>query len=267
MTTDIRTRTEPTDRGNYEVVTEAAALPAMLQRISWGAVLAGVVVALVTHLTLSMLGVSFGASAIDPLKEVDPLDPQLGTGVVIWMVASTLISLFAGGWVAGRLAGIPDGTDGVLHGLLTWAVVSLLTVFLLTTGIGNLLSGATRILGQGLTLAGEGVAALAPEAAEAVEEQSIALQSVLDEARTLLIAPSTATSATTPQTGAQTPGKTPQGDTVPPTGASQATTPAETDESSPTVPERRANLVIGRLLRLGVNATDEDRTAVVNLLA
>ncbi|WAH64532.1 hypothetical protein [Xanthomonas hortorum] len=41
-------------------------------RMSWGAVLAGCTFALVTYLTLSVLGTAIGASTIDPLREANP---------------------------------------------------------------------------------------------------------------------------------------------------------------------------------------------------
>jgi polyhydroxyalkanoate synthesis regulator phasin len=43
-------------------------------------------------------------------------------------------------------------------------------------------------------------------------------------------------------------------------------TPATPNGGTFTAAERRANLAVGRLLRLGVDATDEDRNAVVTLL-
>ena len=47
----------------------AAAAPALfesLRRVSWGAVMGGVVVALITQLLLSMLGIGIGVSTIEP---------------------------------------------------------------------------------------------------------------------------------------------------------------------------------------------------------
>ena len=38
----------------------------MINQVSWGAVLAGVVVALVTQLILNMIGIGIGASTLDP---------------------------------------------------------------------------------------------------------------------------------------------------------------------------------------------------------
>lgn len=102
-----------------------------LKRISWGAVFAGLVVALVTQLLLSVLGVGIGASTINPVSEDNPVT-GIGLGAGIWFFVSTLLALFAGGWVAGRLAGLARKTDSALHGVLTWGSATLVTFFLLT---------------------------------------------------------------------------------------------------------------------------------------
>src|SRR5690606_13671551 len=101
-------------------------LPAALRRDSWQAILSGVAVAIILQLALNLLGLSIGASTIDPLYEQDPLQIEFAAGVVLWMAASVLLSMCAGGWVAGRMPGMLDQTDGILHGIVTWAVVSFL---------------------------------------------------------------------------------------------------------------------------------------------
>jgi hypothetical protein len=66
----------------------------------------------------------------------------------IYWAASILISVLLGGWVAGRLAGIPSNFDGLIHGVLAWSVGTLLTVYLLTTSIGGLIGGAFGMVGN-----------------------------------------------------------------------------------------------------------------------
>ncbi|RZK92450.1 MAG: hypothetical protein EOO62_33135, partial [Hymenobacter sp.] len=112
------------------------------QRISWGAILAGAVLALVLQLALSLLGLGIGLGTIDPLTEQKPV-AGIGIGAAIWWVVSMLILLCLGASVASRLAGMPRPTDGMLHGLLTWSVVTLLTFYLLTTAVGRIIGGVT----------------------------------------------------------------------------------------------------------------------------
>lgn len=162
---------------------------AAVRRVSWGAILAGVVITLVTQLLLSILGLGIGASTINPATEQNPMS-GFGTGTGIWFAVTTLLSLFAGGWVAGRLAGIPRAIDSLLHGLLTWGLATLLIFYLLTTTIGSLIGGTFRVLGSGLSAITQGAVAVAPEIAGAVQDQAqqsgIDLSSLRREIQTTL---------------------------------------------------------------------------------
>jgi hypothetical protein len=121
--------------------------PNYTRRISWGAIIAGLIVALVTQILLTMLGVAIGASTVNPLQEQSPLE-GLGTGAAIWWVASSLISLFLGGSVAGRLAGVPRKGDGALHGIIMWGTATLITFLLVGTALGGLFGGAFGAIKQ-----------------------------------------------------------------------------------------------------------------------
>ncbi len=59
--------------------------------------------ALIVQLWLSLLGLGIGLGTIDPTEEANPLR-GLGTGAIVWWAISMLLSLFADGYVAGRLA-------------------------------------------------------------------------------------------------------------------------------------------------------------------
>ncbi len=159
------------------------------KRISWSAVFAGALVAIVTQLALSLLGLGIGMGTVDPLEEQNPLS-GLGTGAVIWWALSMLISLFIGGYVAGRLAGVPRFFDSALHGVLTWCLFTLLTLYLLTTTAGKLINTAGNVLGKTASLAGRGVSAVAPEVGQEVKEQlaakDINLDNLKQEAELLL---------------------------------------------------------------------------------
>ena len=159
------------------------------KRISWGAVFAGAVLALVIQLALTLLGLGIGLGTIDPLTEQDPM-AGIGIGAAIWWVISMLASLYIGASVASRLAGMPRPTDGLLHGLLTWSVVTLLTFYLLTTAVGRIIGGVTGIAGRALSGVGSGIAAVAPKAGEAIKgelkEQGIDLNDIKQQARLLL---------------------------------------------------------------------------------
>ncbi len=148
------------------------------KRISWAAIFAGVVIVLVVQLTLNTLGLGIGAGTVDPLSEEHPMN-GIALGAGVWFVVTLLIALFAGGYVAGRLAGVPRRVDGILHGTLVWGLAMLATGYLLTTALGGAIGGAAGVLGKGLSLAGSGVAAAAPAVSKkvgsALDNQGVSL--------------------------------------------------------------------------------------------
>lgn len=157
------------------------------RRISWGAIIAGAIIALVSMFALYMMGLSIGAATINPLTDTNPVEPAVATGTVIWLAASTLIGLFLGGLVAGRMAGLVDEGDGAVHGLVTWGVVTVVTLLLLTSTIGSVVNGLTSALGTIVNATGQAAASAAPEVAQALNLQTSALQSIQDDVRSRIL--------------------------------------------------------------------------------
>lgn len=139
--------------------------PSDFRRISWGAVFAGAVIAIAVHFLLSLLGVGIGLSTVDP--GATPEAETLGIGAGIWWVISSIIALIIGGYVAARLEGLPSRGDGVIHGLLTWAVMLLAMVWLMASAAGGIIGGAFNIAGDTVSAAGRGIVQAVPEVAQA----------------------------------------------------------------------------------------------------
>lgn len=116
----------------------------ILNRISWSAVLAGVVVALVTQLILNLLGIGLGAAVVDPAGGAaeNPSVTGFSIGAGIWWALSGIIASAAGGYAAGRLAGRPQESTAGWHGLTAWAFTTLLVFYLLTSTLGGIIGGA-----------------------------------------------------------------------------------------------------------------------------
>ena len=95
----------------------------------------------------------------------------MGIGSAIWYIVSSLLSLFVGGWIAGRLASAPRLFDGIIHGVLTWCLVTLLTIYFLTTTLGSIIGGAGKLVGGLVSTAGSAVASAAPSIGNAVQDQ------------------------------------------------------------------------------------------------
>lgn len=107
-------------------------------RISWGAIIGGVITVLAISILLSILSTSIGFYKLDPLSN-EPAS-GVGTAVGIITVISLILSLACGGFVAGKLA----GCDGVIHGFLVWATTTIVTVIMVVM----LASGAVRLAGN-----------------------------------------------------------------------------------------------------------------------
>lgn len=123
-------------------------------RLSWGAIFAGLITAIVLQIVLTVLGLAIGFSAWDPGEGLG----DIGTGAWIWAILSALASLFVGGIVTGRLAGILTRGDGVLHGLLMWGLSLLVGLWLVGSGAGMVLGTAFDVIGSTLASAADATA-------------------------------------------------------------------------------------------------------------
>ena len=105
----------PRNRGDCNAPHVSAVTPAddarsvLINRVSWGAVLAGVVVALVAQLILNMIGIGIGAATLDPGAgaEQNPSARGFSIGAAAWWAVSGILAALAGGFAAGRLSGHP----------------------------------------------------------------------------------------------------------------------------------------------------------------
>lgn len=138
----------------------------LLNSVSWGAIFAGVAMALVTQLILNVLGIGVGLTTLDANAGAN--NPSAQTSSIItalWIAATGIFASFLGGQVAGRLAGSSRTSTAGWHGLVSWAATTLVLFYLLTTALGGLVGGASNLVGTaagGLGSAVKGVASAAP---------------------------------------------------------------------------------------------------------
>jgi hypothetical protein len=114
----------------------------LINKVSWGAIFAGVVVGLITQVLLTMLGVGIGIATLDPMTSDNPTASSFSIGAGIWYVLSGIVAAYVGGYIASRLSGKTVPTTGALHGLTTWAFMTLLMLYLLSTAVGGIVGGA-----------------------------------------------------------------------------------------------------------------------------
>jgi len=137
------------------------------RRISWAAIFGGVILVVSVQLLLSLLGAGIGLNTVNVNAGTTPGAGNLGLGAGIWWVVSSIIALVFGGYAAAWLAGIELRWDGILHGLLTWGIATLLTVYLLSSAIGGVIGGGFSALGGAVSAAGSTVSAAAKPLAQA----------------------------------------------------------------------------------------------------
>jgi hypothetical protein len=157
----------PMGATSVETTTMLSGGPHTHRRISWAAIFGGVILVIVVQLLLSTLGAGIGLGTVNVNAGTTPGAGNLGMGAGIWWVISSCLALFCGSYVAAWLAGIEIRFDGVLHGLITWGIATLLTIYLLTSAIGGIIGGGFSALGSVTSAAGSGISDAAKPLAQA----------------------------------------------------------------------------------------------------
>ena len=157
----------------------------LLNQVSWGAIFAGVVVALVVQVLLTMLGVGIGIATLDPGTGDNPAASTFSVVTGPWYVVSGILAAFAGGYIAARMSGKTAATTGALHGLTTWAFTTLLVLYLLSTAVGSIVGGAF----SGVANAVGGMGQTVAQAADRIVSQSNPLEAIENQVRATGLTP------------------------------------------------------------------------------
>ncbi len=140
----------PLDRGVDRPTTVAIA--DYHDRVRWGPILAGLMVAVTTQLILTGLGTAIGMTGLAGSGAPRTNADNVGWGIGIWSIISLLISLFVGGWVTARACGPMNRNTGLLNGAVLWATTLAISAWLLATGVsgafGILASNAGEVINQ-----------------------------------------------------------------------------------------------------------------------
>ncbi len=149
-------------RDREATLVSASEAPALLSRVSWGAIFAGTVIALGLLILLGMLGTAFGFRAIDP-QQASAFD-GVGIGAGIWWIVTSIVALGVGGYVAGHLSGIPEKRSATAHGASVWGLLTFVMLWLAASTVGAAVNTATGAM----TGAAQAVATAANTGANAV---------------------------------------------------------------------------------------------------
>jgi hypothetical protein len=128
-------------------------IPSRSRFMSWGAIFAGSFVALTVQVMLTLLGLA--VRAFNPVILQNTL--AAGVGVDIWLIVSSIISLFVGGLVAGRMLGIKSSLHGSLHGLAVWGLCTIFSLYMVGTALGMLIGGSNIIVASGINFLSSGL--------------------------------------------------------------------------------------------------------------
>lgn len=121
------------------------------KRVSWPAIFGGTMVALGLQLLFLLFGLLIAFIIFNP--------GGVRAWSVAWFLITSIISLYAGGWVAARLSGNSDRGAAQLHGLVTWGLTMLTTFFFVTSSAWNVLSTSANVLATTVAARGPGQAA------------------------------------------------------------------------------------------------------------
>ena len=144
----------------------------LINQISWGAVLAGIVVALTAQLLLNLLGVGIGLATVDPSAASNPDPKTFSIGAGVWWAVSGIIAALIGGYAAGRLSGRPKESTTGWDGVIAWAGTTLVVFYLLSTAIGAVVGGAFSAVSSVMGGVGQIASSAAQTAAPALAGSS-----------------------------------------------------------------------------------------------
>lgn len=143
--------------------------------VSWAAIFAGAVSAAAMTLIMLILGFGLGFSVISPWQNEGVSLQAIGWSTIIWLTLTQIVSAGLGGYIAGRLRTrwADINIDEIYfrdtaHGLVSWAVATLLVATLILSSAGAVISGSAK---AGASLAG-GAASAVPVIGDAVSESS-----------------------------------------------------------------------------------------------
>ena len=113
--------------------------------IDWGAAIAGSLVAITIGILLAILGVAVGASAMNPWQGASEQAQAWTIAGGLYLAFSNLVALQLGAFVAARAARWPDHHDGMLQGIVVWALSFTVAAAVLGLGLGGLFAEGTSV--------------------------------------------------------------------------------------------------------------------------
>jgi hypothetical protein len=119
--------------------------------VDWGAIIAGAVLASAIAFVLLTFGSAIGLTVTSPFKGEGLAGTALALAITLWVLAAQIFSFIAGGYLTGRLRRrMADATESeaemrdAWHGLLVWAVGTLIGAYLAASAIFGIAKGGAE---------------------------------------------------------------------------------------------------------------------------
>jgi hypothetical protein len=133
-----------------------AAAPTAKSAASWPSIIAGAFVAAASTVILVALGSGIGFASISPWPDRGASVTSFAVTTAIWLIVTQWISAALGGYIAGRLRTRWMGTHAhevffrdTAHGLITWAVATILVVAVGASSFRSAVGAAGRAASAG----------------------------------------------------------------------------------------------------------------------
>lgn len=132
-----------------------------ISSVDWAAIFAGGVVAAAISTLMTTFGAAIGLSATSPFSGQGLSARAIGIATAIWVLWIAVSSFMVGGYLAGRLrrrahdaseheSDVRDGS----HGLVVWALGTLLIAYLATSSVAGITRAGVDALSKGASAVG-----------------------------------------------------------------------------------------------------------------
>jgi len=118
------------------------------RRLSWGAIIAGFLIAMSLQLVFSVLGLWLNLWSFE--VGTDDTFTGLATSAAIWWIITGSIAIFAGSWLAAYMSGTRSRTTGSAHGLTVWGLLTLVSFYFASSALGSLISASAYAVNTSL---------------------------------------------------------------------------------------------------------------------
>lgn len=122
-----------------------------MSAVSWSAIIAGAVAAAILSLVLMLVGSGLGLTMVSPWMNASASATTLATSTAIWLTVVQWLSSGVGGYMTGRLrttwSDVPSDESffrDTAHGLLAWAVATMLVAVLLGSALSSVIGAGVR---------------------------------------------------------------------------------------------------------------------------